>query len=143
MTNLLYTLLISGASIVASGVIGAFAKEGGKTAFEALKARLSERHGAKSLALLEDAKDNLAYESAIKADLAKPGVSADTELRQLAETLRKAITALPATEAQYAVDIEEIRSGDSLIIEDNAGVRAKSATSSGPMTIKGNKPPGN
>lgn len=144
MVDLLYSVLVAGAGLAASGAVGEFAKQGGKAAFEALKARLSERHGAASVALAEQAAENPAYESAIKADLAKPEIAEDAELRRLADQLRETIRALPPAEtsALPAVMIETIESGGSLTIEDNEGVAARSATSQGDMTIRGNRSPG-
>ena len=144
MVELLFSLLVSGAKLVASSAVGEFAKGAGKSAFEAIKSRLADKHRAKSLALLEDASDNKAYEAAVKADLAQPSIAEDSELLQLAEKLREAIEALPAeTQARYAVDIEIIRSGRNLLFEAVEGVKAKSATSEGDMTFRNVKaPPG-
>lgn len=144
LAEVLFSLLASGAALAASGVVGEFAKGAGKTTFEALKARLTERHAVKSLPLLEDARQNPAFEGAIKASLATPGISEDAELLKLAEQLREAIEALPAEiQARYAVNIETIRSGGNLLFEAVEGVKAKSATSEGDMTFRDVKaPPG-
>ncbi len=145
LAQLLYSVLVSGAALVASGAMTEFAKGAGKAAFEALKNRLTAEHGMKSLPLLKDAKTNPAFEAAVKAELEKPEITADEELLRLAETLREAIAALPAEmQARYAVNIDEIKAGGALLFEAVEGVRAKSATSRGDMTFKGVKaPPGN
>ena len=144
LTQLLLSLLVSGAGLVASGAASEFAKGAGKTAFEALKNRLTAGHGVKSLPLLEDAAQNPAFATAIKAELDKPAIATDPEILQLAETLREAIAALPAdTQARYAVNIDEIRSGGALLFEAVEGVKAKTATSATDMTFKNVKaPPG-
>ncbi len=144
LTQLLFSVLASGAGLVASGAVSEFAKGAGKTAFEALKNRLQADHGVKSLPLLEDAAQNPAFETAIKAELDKPAIGSDPEVLQLAETLREAIAALPAeTQARYAVDIDEIRAGGALLFDAVEGVKAKSATSATDMTFKNvTAPPG-
>lgn len=144
MVELLFSLLVSGATIAASGAVGEFAKGAGKTAFEAIKARLAADHDVKSLPLLEGAAENPAFAAAVKADLARPEITEDADLLQLAETLRAAIAALPEeTQNRYAVDIETIRSGGNLLFEAVEGVKARSATSKGDMTFRNVKaPPG-
>lgn len=144
LAQLLFSVLVSGAELVASGAVTEFAKGTGKAAFDALKNRLTAQHGMKSLPLLEDAKQNPAFEAAIEAELAKPEIAGDEELLRLAGTLREAIAALPAeTQARYAVNIDDIRAGGALLFEAVEGVRAKTATSTGDMTFKNVKvPPG-
>lgn len=144
LVQLLFSVLVTGAELVASGAVSEFAKGAGKAAFEALKNRLTAQHGMKSLPLLEDAKNTPAFATAIEAELAKPEIADDEELLRLAETLREAIAALPAeTQARYAVNIDDIRAGGALLFEAVEGVRAKTATSQGDMTFKKVKaPPG-
>ncbi len=144
LTQLLFSVLATGASLAASGAVTEFAKGAGKAAFDALKNRLAADHGVKSLPLLEDAAKTSAFESAIKVELEKPEIASDPEVLQLAETLRAAIAALPAeTQARYAVDIDEIRAGGALLFDAVEGVKAKSATSATDMTFKNVKaPPG-
>ncbi len=140
----LYSLLVTGASLVASGAVSEFAKGAGKAAFDALKARLTGTHGAASVALIDQAKGNAAYEAVIKSDLARPGIAEDAEVRRLAEELRAAIEALPAAaKAPYAVDIGVIESGRNLLFEGVEGVHGDRATSQGDMTFRNVKaPPG-
>jgi hypothetical protein len=144
LAELLFSVLASGATLAASGAVSEFAKSAGKTAFDALKNRLTADHGVKSLPLLEDAAKNPAFEGAIKAELDKPEIAGDQEVLQLAETLRAAIAALPAeTQARYAVNIDEIRSGGALLFDAVQGVKAKTATSATDMTFKNvSAPPG-
>ena len=124
--TLLYTLLTTGASLLATSAAGEFAKGAGKAAFEALKARLVDGHGAKSVALVADAGANPAYAEIIKADLGKPEIAGDAEVRTLARQLEAAIEALPAAEAApYAVAIREIRAGRDLLFEDVEGVKRR------------------
>lgn len=142
LAQLLFSVLVSGAKLAAVGAVTEFAKGSGKAALEALKNRLSSQHSMKSLPMLEEAETNPAFEAAIKAELAKPEIAEDEELLQLAETLRKAISALPIdTQASYAVNIDEIKAGGVLLFEAVEGVRAKSATSKGDMTFKDIKAP--
>jgi hypothetical protein len=144
LTQLLYSVLVSGAGLVASGAVSEFAKGAGKTAFDALKNRLQADHGMTSLSLLEKATKMPPFEAAIKAELEQEQIAGDPEVLKLAETLREAIAALPAeTQARYAVDIEVINSGGALLFEAVEGVKAKSATSEGDMTFKNvTAPPG-
>lgn len=144
MVELLFSLLATGATLAASSAVGEFAKGAGKSAFEAIKARLAEEHDVKSLPLLGEAADSPAFEDAIKAELAKPEIAEDAELLSLAEQLREAIEALPAeTQARYAVNIETIRSGGNLLFEAVEGVKATSAISKNDMTFRNVKaPPG-
>ncbi len=140
----LFSVLASGAKIVASGAVTEFAKGAGKSAFEALKTRLTAKHGVKSLPLLDDATGNASLETAIKTELEKPDIATDAEVLRLAETLREAIAALPAeTLALYAVNIDKIQSDGALSFEAVEGVKAKAATSQGDMTFTNIKaPPG-
>ncbi|ARE41671.1 hypothetical protein RGUI_3530 [Rhodovulum sp. P5] len=140
MVELLFTLLVTGATLMARGAAGEFAKGGGKSSFEALKKRLAEEHGVKSLALLEEAKTNPVFAKAVKADLARPGIAKDTEVRRLAEALRGAIEALPdRLQAQYTVDIEEIRAGKALLRGGAAGTRAARSRPKGEQPAGGAK----
>lgn len=144
MIELLFSLLASGAKLVASNAVGEFAKGGGKSAFDALKARLSDEHGLKSLALLEDAPDNPAFADAIKSDLSKPGIAEDSNLVELAAQLRDAIATLPPdTQSLYAINIDEIHAGGTLFFDAVEGVRAKKVHSKGDMTFRNiDAPPG-
>ena len=144
IADLLYSLLVTGAGLVASGATSEFAKGVGKTAYEALKSHLLGTHGAASVALITQAKGNAAYEAAIKSDLARSDIAEDTEVRRLADELRRAIDALPETiKARYAVDIGVIELGRSLLFDNVEGVRADKATSKEDMTFKNVRaPPG-
>lgn len=142
MAPFLFPLLLSASKIMASGAITGFAESAGARAYEAIKARLTERHGAKSMPMVDEADTNPVYAEAVKADLAKPGVQDDAELLALAETLRAAIEALPPeTQALYAVDIKTIRSDKTLTFNDVEGVRADEATSKGDMSFTNVKAP--
>ncbi|MBG6199971.1 hypothetical protein IWQ48_001089 [Labrenzia sp. EL_13] len=141
--TLLFSLLSAGAQLAATGVLSKFAEGAGETAFESLKARLTNALGLKSIGLLEEAKDNDAYETAIQSDLNKPEVEADGEVRRLAKELQAALAEMPAeTAAAYAIDIEEIRAGKNLLFEDvDGGIRGKKATAGGNLTFKRVKAP--
>ena len=144
LAELLFSVLTAGAQLLASGAVSEFAKGAGKAAFEALKDRLTGQHAMRSVSLLEDAATNPAFAAAIKTELESPAVANDGELLRLAEALRAAIAALPQeTQARYAVDIEQVQSGGSLLFEAIEGVKAKTATSVGDMTFKNvSAPPG-
>jgi hypothetical protein len=144
LTQLLFSVLASGATLAASGAVSEFAKGAGKTAFDALKIRLQAHHGMTSLSLLEKATKMPPFEAAIKAELEQEQIAGDPEVLKLAETLREAIAALPAeTQARYAVDIEVINSGGALLFDAVEGVKAKSATSAADMTFRNvTAPPG-
>jgi hypothetical protein len=137
--GLLYSLLTTGAALVATNAASEFAKGAGKTAWDALKARLADAHEVAGL----DALDKPAFAEPIKAELAKPAVAVDPEVRTLAQALEAALAALPAAEvAPYAVAIREIRVGRNLLFENVAGVTADLAASEGDMTFKGVTAPG-
>ncbi len=144
MVELLFGLLVAGAKLAASSAVGEFAKGAGKSAFELLKSRLSDEHGVKSLALLEDAAENSSYEQAIKADLSKPEIAKDVDLLKLAERLRDAIEALPAdVQSFYAVDIESIRSGGNILFDAIEGVKIDTVDGDGDVTFQNiQAPPG-
>lgn len=143
IASTLYPLLLTGAGLAARGVLGEVGKGAGKEAFEALKARLRGAFGAKSVDLIDDVDTNPAYEGTIRADLSKPEIAADAEVRALARTLEAAIAALPAdVTAPYAVSIREIRAGRDLLFENVAGVEADIATTGGDMTFRGVAAPG-
>jgi hypothetical protein len=144
LVELLFSVLASGATLTASGAVGEFAKTAGKTAFDALKTRLTERHKVRSLPLLEDAKQNPAFKAAIEAELSKPEIAQDAKLLELAEALRQEIAALPQeVTARYAVNIETIRSGGNLLFEAVEGIKATMVSSEGDMTLRDIKaPPG-
>ena len=137
VAQLLFSLLATGAALVASSAVSEFAKGAGKAAFEALKKRLASKHDVKSLPLLEEAAKNPAFAEAVKVELEKPEVTNDAEVLRLAGILREAISVLPPkAQARYAVDIEEIRSGATLLFDAVEGVKAKSAIAEGDMTVK-------
>jgi flagellar motility protein MotE (MotC chaperone) len=144
MVELLFSLLVTGAGLAASGAVSEFSKGAGKATFEAIKARLTKQYDVKSLSLLEDAKHNSSFEAAIKDELSELEIAQDAKLLKLAETLREEIAALPSeTQARYAVNIETIRSGGNLLFEAVEGVNAKTATSERDMTFRNVKaPPG-
>ena len=144
LSQLLFSLLTAGANLATSSAVTEFAKGAGKTAFEALKKRLAERHNVTTLPQLEEAAKTPASDSAIRAELEAPEIANDSELLRLAETLRAGVAALPSeTQARFAVDIEEIRSGQALLFEAVGGVRAKTATAEGDMTFRNvTAPPG-
>jgi hypothetical protein len=137
--GLLYTLLATGASLLATSAAGEFAKGAGKSAWEALKARLTAEHAVAGL----DALDKPAFAAPIRAELAAPAVAADPEVRTLAQALEAALAALPRAEAApYAVAIRETRAGRDLLFENVAGVTVDLATSEGDMTFRGVTSPG-
>jgi hypothetical protein len=138
---LLYSLLKAGATLMAEGAAGEFAKGAGKSAWEALKTRLAGQHSVAGL----DALDKPAFADPIKAELEKPDIAADPEIARLAEALRAALATLPkAQTARYAVDVQDaIESVGHMSLEDIEGIRTKSLKSGGNMTLKGIKaPPG-
>ena len=137
MIELLVAILVSAAKVASSAAAAEFSKGAGKAAFEKLKSLLADRHDVSSLPLLEKSNGEDAFAAAIKADLDRPEVEYDQDIRTLAETLRASIEALPAeVQAAYAVDIDRIRAGRSLTFENVEGVRAKSATAGEDMSFK-------
>jgi hypothetical protein len=139
---ILWNVLTAGAALAASGAVGEFAKSGGKAAFEALKDRLTGK-GADSVALLAKAADNPAYAEAIRADLAKPGITGDPDILAAAETLRAALAELPSeTLAAYAIDVGTLRAGGNILIETAEGLRANVVDATGDVTLRNISAPG-
>ena len=137
--TVLFSILLAGAELAAKGALGEIAKGAGKTAFEGLKARLTNKHGLMSLGLLEEAKTNEAYKAAIQSDLNKPDVAEDPDVLTLAQQLQAALAEMPtATANAYAIDIEEIRAGGNLLFEAiEGGIKSDSAKSAGDMEFRG------
>jgi len=144
MIDLLYSLLTAAAQVSTEGAAGEFAKGAGRSAFEAIKARLVGTHGVKSLVLLDDAQTEPTHAAAIKKDLSKPEIAQDGDLKALVETLRQAIENLPAeTQARYAIDVETIRAGRDVLIENAEGVRADTIDAGQDATLRNvTAPPG-
>jgi hypothetical protein len=146
LAGILYGLLKTAAALAATAAAGELGKAAVKDAYEALKSRLADRHGATSVALVEQAGDKPAYAEAIRADLAKPGIAADPEIARLTAALRDAIAAIPpAEEARYAVDIRQgIEAARNITFRDIEGLRADSITArEGDLSMENIKaPPG-
>lgn len=144
LVDVLFSVLATGAGLVASGATSEFGKGAGKAIFEALKARLTEHHAVKSLGLLNEAQKNPAFERAVKSELADPKILQDAELLELVEQLRAEIEALPAQQQHaYAIDIETIRAGGRLLVDSVEGIRAKTAIAEGDIHLSNVKaPPG-
>jgi len=141
LSAFLYPILIEAAALVGKSAVGEFAKGAGKTAFEALKARLTEKHDVKSVALLEQAAERPEYAEIIKADLDKPALATDPDLRALGDQVLDAIAALPASE-QPAIDVGAIRALGNQVFEDVDGIRADVIEAGGDQTFKGIRSPG-
>jgi hypothetical protein len=141
---LLTSLLVEGATLLATSAAGEFAKGAGKAAWEGLKARLAATHGAKSLALVEQAPATPAFKDAIAADLSRPEVAQDPEVHRLATALQAAIAALPKAElAAAAIDADTIRARGDQLFRDVQGIRARLIESDGNQTFEGIRSPGN
>lgn len=137
VATLLTSLLTAGAALMAEGAAGEFAKGAGKTAFEALKSRLTTTHGAGSMVLLDRVRTEPSFAPAIQADLARVEIARDGEVLALAEQLRSAIAALPEqVTTAYAIDIAEIRAGANLLVDTAQGIRANLATAVGDITFR-------
>src|SRR5262245_36418722 len=131
--EVLYSLLVT-----AAGTAAADARSGDdaeKAAFSALKSHLINNHRAASVSLIELARTNVAYEAAIKSDLARPDIADDPEIKRLARKLYLVIAALPPTvTAPYAIDIAVIEAGHNLLFENVGRVRVDKVTSAADMT---------
>ena len=139
LADLLLTLLTEGAKLVATGAI----QQTGVDAYQYLKDRLTGKHGVQSLGLLEKAKDNPAFEAAIRAELDTPAVQGDSDLLQAALILREALENLPeATRAQYAIDTTRIHSGGRLLLDAIEGIKAEEIISTDDMVIRNVTSPG-
>lgn len=143
MVEPLLSLLLAGAKLIASSAAGEFSKGAGKTAFEAIRARLFEKHQAKSIVLLDDATTNPAYTDAIRSDLTSASIDDDAELKQLAETLRQAIASLPkSVREQYAIEDSIFQSKSSMTLEKVEGISKSKFTADGPIDIRNVSSPG-
>ncbi len=141
LSAFLYPILIEGAALVANSAVGEFAKGAGKTAFEALKKRLIEKHNIQSVALLEQAQDKPEYTTVILADLDAPGLASDPELQVLGNQLLDAIAALP-TNVQPAIDVGAIRALGNQSFKNIDGIRADVIEAGRDQTFEGIKSPG-
>lgn len=102
-----------------------------------MKARLSGTHKSASLGLLEQARDNPAYEAAIRSDLARPEIAEDVEVRRAAEKLRLAIASLPTeVKTLYAINIRLIEADGALLFDNIEGVLSDKVSSKGDMTFR-------
>ena len=112
--------------MMASSAAGAFAKSAGGAAFDALKKRLTENDHMDSIDLLDKAADKPGYQMAIKDDLDRADLAADSELKQLAETILSAIEAIPQdARPTVAIDADAIRAkGNQLFRNVQGGIRA-------------------
>ena len=142
IASTLTTLLIEAAKLMATSAAGDFAKAAGKSAFEAIKSRLTTEHKAEAaVALIDKAAENDAYRPALEADLTSPHIDADETLVSLTIDLQKALEAMPASPA-YAIDTDAIRVGGNLLMEQIEGIRAGTITAEGDATFSGIKAPG-
>ena len=91
-------LLLGAAKLLASSAAGEFAKGAGKTAYEAIKTRLTGEHSIASATLLDHAPQKPDYESLITTDLSNAALDRNEAL--LARELNNAIRALPDTTPQ-------------------------------------------
>lgn len=139
LSAFLYPILIEGAALVGSSAAGEFAKGAGKTAFEALKRRLSEKHDVQSVSLLAQAKDKPEYAALIQADLDK--VASDPELQVLGNQVLDAIAALP-TNVQPAIDVGVIRALGDQTFKAIEGIKADAIEAEGDQTFEGITAPG-
>ncbi|MFK7874741.1 MAG: hypothetical protein AB8B71_03025 [Paracoccaceae bacterium] len=141
LSAFLYPILIEGAALVAKSALGEFAKGAGKTAFEALKTRLTEKHNVQSVSLLEQAKDKPEYAAVIRADLDAPALANDPELQALGNQVLDAIAALPVT-SQPAIDVGAIRALGNQSFKDIEGIKADVIEAGGDQKFEGIKLPG-
>lgn len=143
MEDFLFTLLATGAALMSRGAAGEFARGGGKTAFEALRARLEKKHDVKTLALLQDAAANPVFAELVKSDLARPSIEKDNQIRRLAEQMRAAIEALPErVQAEYRIDKDEIRAGKGVLAGRIRSDRVKKTPARGSRTTRRGKSSG-
>ena len=111
--------------MMASSAAGAFAKSAGSAAFDALKKRLTENHKINSISLLDEAADEPSYQAAIKRGLDRADLAADSELKQLAETILSAIDAIPEDARPIAaIDANMIRAKGNQLFRNVQGIRA-------------------
>lgn len=141
LSAFLYPILVEGAALVANSAVGEFAKGAGKTAFEALKNRLSEKHNVQSVSLLELAKDKPEYAAVIQADLDAPALEGDPELQMLGNQVLDAIASLPAN-AQPAIDVGAIRALGNQSFKNIDGIKADVIEAAGDQTFEGIRSPG-
>lgn len=134
----LYPILEAGATLLAKSAVGEFAKGAGKKAFEALTARLKDKHDIKSVALLEDAASEPTYADKIKKDLDRADLSGDPRIKALADALIEAMEALPTAD-RPAIDVGVIRARGNQVFRDVDGIRAERIEADGDQTFEGIK----
>ncbi len=137
----IFDMLLAGAKLLATSAAGEFAKGAGKTAFEALKARLTEK-GAASVALIEQAPANPTYADLIRAELERPAIAGDETALSLAQALSEAIAALPEPAlAAAAIDRSVIRAVRDANLSDIEGMRDTTVEGGQDVNITGVRAP--
>jgi hypothetical protein len=115
-----------------------------KDAYGRLKAALAARFPAVQVHVqaLEARPASSVKQSSLSEELAEVGAARDAELRELAEALLRAIEReAPQAAARVGVDLERVKAGGSLNIEDakgaDAGVRGRDLEVARDITIRG------
>jgi hypothetical protein len=139
----LTTVIIGAAKMMASAAASEFAKGAGKSVYEAIKARLTGTHKAKSLDLLESAPETEAFQTALTAELAKPAIAADTELAPLVDKLAEALEAMPDESlAAAAIERTTLKAARDAILSDVEGIRDSVIEAGQDINLSGIKAPG-
>ncbi len=142
---LLYPLLSAGAALAATEAVKAVGKSAATDAYDALKTRLRDTFGVRTVDLIDGVTENPALEPAIRADLARPEIVRDDEIRELATTLKAAIDAIPADDVpRYALDVRKaIEAVRDVNLRDIEGIRAESISAGQDLILENIKaPPG-
>jgi hypothetical protein len=128
----------------AAAGLSAVATQAIKDAYGRLKAALTVRFPAVEVRVqaLEARPDSSVEQGSLSEELAEVGAERDAELRQLAEALLEAIEReAPQAAARAGVDLERVKAGGSLHIEDvegdDVGARGRDLDVAKDITIRG------
>ena len=132
----LYPILAAAAEMAGGSALKEFAKGAGKSAYDALCARLKSQHGAAAIDLLPQAQGNEAYAAVIRADLDKDSVAQDPEVKALAEALLAAMQEMPQFPAA-ALDVGEIKAAGNQTFRNIEVMRADRIEAGGDQVFDG------
>lgn len=131
----LLTLVSAGSALAAKGVLEEIGKGSGKAIFEKIKSRLEKSH---EILVSEDVHGDQPATMELGRQLSAPTVVADESLIQLFREFQELVTQLPKPQSDlYAIDIETIRAGGSVLFEAiEGGIVGKELNAQGDVTFR-------
>lgn len=130
---------------LASGAVAGLkpaAEQAVKDAYDGLKSLIQRKFSQVDVAPLERKPDSESKQKSVAEDLADAGADKDVEVLRAAQELIRIIESnSPEAAAAAGIDLERLRVGGSINIEDviaaGTGVRGKNWEAEGDVTIKG------